>query len=246
MAVGPLVNHDHPRATVATAASGRAPARVTGVLTTIFNCFALNAALVLACLPVVTIPVALRAAVVTLDRWRADGEDRVVVEFMLTLRASRLRSTTASVGIPIVAALLALGEIRFFASAHTAAKWPGVALSADGLLLSLASAGYAVVLAARCSGLPPTTIWWASASLTVRNLIGASPLLVAEIAVVAVVLLRDPALVVVCVPLGLVALIRHTAGRPVETAIGLDRDRERDPSDAGAVNSKSDRGATVG
>ena len=246
MARTPSANHDPVRSAPATTAGGRVPLRVTGVLTTVFNCFALNAALVIACLPVVTIPVALRAAVVTLDRWRADGEDRVVREFILTLRASRVRSMTAAIGVPIMGALLGLGEIRFFLSAHTAARWPCVALSADGLMLSLASVGYALVLDARRSDLAPSTIWWASVSLTVRNLIGASPLLVTEIAVFALILLRDASLVVVCVPLGLVALIRHTAGRPVDAAIGLDRDRVDDPSRAGPSTSASDRGAIVG
>jgi len=60
--------------------------RIVAALRAVFNFLVLNVVLVMACLPVVTVPLACQAATISLERWRAAGEDRVVREFIAALR----------------------------------------------------------------------------------------------------------------------------------------------------------------
>jgi hypothetical protein len=188
------------------------------VLTAIFNCLALNLALLVACLPIVTVPAAFRAGIVALDRWRNDGEDRVVREFVAALRSRPLLHTTLSAGIPFATAAVALEEVHFFSRGGTAVNWLCLGLGVDALLLSLASLGYVLVLGARRPDLAATDLWYLSVTLAVRNLLWASPLLVAEFAAVALLLLADPALALIGLPLALLSLIRLTADPGIRRA----------------------------
>jgi hypothetical protein len=181
------------------------------VLSAIFNCLALNLALVVACLPIVTVPAAFQAGIFALDRWRNDGEDRVVREFIAALRSRPFLQMTQSAGVPFATAAVALEEVHFFSRGGSAVNWLCLGLGADALLLSLASLGYVLVLGARRADLAPTDLWYLSVSLAVRNLLRGSPLLVAEFVAVAVLLLADPALTLIGLPLALLALIRLTA-----------------------------------
>jgi hypothetical protein len=70
-------------------------------LATLFNFLALNLALLIASLPIVTLPAAVSAATVALDRWRGEGEDRVIREFISALRSRPFLPTTAAAGVPL-------------------------------------------------------------------------------------------------------------------------------------------------
>ena len=52
-------------------------------LAALFNFLALNLALLIFSLPVITLPAAVSAATQALDQWRRDGEDQVVREFLI-------------------------------------------------------------------------------------------------------------------------------------------------------------------
>src|ERR1700761_7863568 len=89
--------------------------RIMAALAALFNVLALNLALLVCSLPVVTAPAAVSAATRALDRWRRDGEDQVVLEFLIGLRAEWARQTVL-VGVPLAAAVLGVIEVRHFAA----------------------------------------------------------------------------------------------------------------------------------
>src|ERR1700761_4506442 len=89
--------------------------RIMAALATLFNVLALNLVLLVASLPVVTLPAAVSAASVALDRWRRDGEARVVREFILAPGSPPPLRTTVTTGVPLAAAALGLAEIHHFA-----------------------------------------------------------------------------------------------------------------------------------
>jgi hypothetical protein len=208
-------------ATVPSAARLRAMA----VLRAIFNFVALNLALLVACLPIVTVPAAFQAAIVALERWRDEGEERVVREFVAVLRSRRLLHTTLSAGVPFATAAVALEEVHFFFRGGTVVNSFCLGLGLAALLLSLSSLGYVLVLGARRPDLAPTDLWYLSVSLALRNLLWPSPLLVTEFAAVALLLLRDPPLALTGLPLALLGLVRLTAD------LGIRRARRRGRGD---------------
>ena len=195
--------------------------RVMAVLTAIFNAMALNGVLVIACLPIITAPAALQSAMVAIDGWRSGGDDRVVRQFIFAMRSGRFWRTTLTVGVPLLAAALAVEEVHFFSRAATAGNAVGLGLGFAGLLLALASTGYVLVLGARQPDLPPTDLWFLAVALVARNLLVASPLLAGEFVGASLLLLRDPSLVVIAVPVGLLALVGSTASRGIERARDL-------------------------
>jgi hypothetical protein len=211
--------------------------RLIALLSVVFNCFALNGLVVLACLPIVTVPAALRAGLIALDRWREADDDRVARVFGDALVVTRWRAVTAAIGAPLAAALLAGLEVQYFAGARTPADAICLGLGAGALLICTASVGYAIVLSARHPQLPALAVWSAAASLAVRRAFGPSALLVAEIGLLGAVLARDPALTVVCVPLALLALVRATAGSAVDQAVAMSSDGPPPPE-----NGNSGRG----
>ena len=74
-------------------------------LATLFNVLALNLVLLIAVAAGHhAAPAAVNAASVALDRWRGEGEDRVVREFLLALRSRPPLRTTLLVGVPLAAA----------------------------------------------------------------------------------------------------------------------------------------------
>jgi hypothetical protein len=210
--------------------------RVMAVLNTIFNVMALNGVLVIACLPIITAPAALQSAMVALDGWRSDGDDRVVRQFIVALRACRFGRTTVTVGLPLVAAALAAEEVIYFSRAANAGNAVGFGLGVAGLLLALSSIGYLLMLGARQPDLPPTDAWFVAISLVARNLLVASPLLAGIGAVGLLVLTRDPPLAVVGIPVGLLALVRQAGLRGLERmpeliALDAETDSHTDPGD---------------
>src|ERR1700689_528456 len=89
--------------------------RIMAALAALFNFLALNLALLVFSLPVVTLPAAVSAATLALDRWRSDGEDQVVRDSPIVFRA-RVGRQTLPRGVPLAAAVLGVIEVRHFAA----------------------------------------------------------------------------------------------------------------------------------
>jgi hypothetical protein len=199
--------------------------RIMAALGTLFNILALNLVLVIASVPVITLPAAVGAASVALDQWRRDGEDRVVRSFVIALRSRPPLRTTAATGVPLAAAALGLVEIRHFAREATLPGRVGLGLGFGALLVTLAAFGYVLQLAADDPGLPPVELWSLSARLAIRNLLVAGPLSVAAIAAAAVLTVTDPGLLLLGAPVFVVYALKLTArpglrraARPPEAA----------------------------
>jgi hypothetical protein len=200
--------------------SGIFGTRVMAGLTTLFNAAALNLAMIVAALPVVTAPVAVSAAAAALDRWRNDGEDRVIREFVSSFRDLWSVRTTLGAGVPMAAAVLGLAEIRHFAPEATPAGRAALCLGALALFITLAALGYVFELVTDDPGLPAVDLWSVSARLAVRNLLVAGPLSAVPIAGVAILAGRDPAVLLLGLPLFLLHALRLTA-RPGLRRAGL-------------------------
>jgi hypothetical protein len=185
--------------------------RLAAALTTFFNFLALNLALLIASLPIVTLPVAVNAAMVALDRWRAEGEDSVIREFISALRSRPPMRTTATAGIPLAAVAVGVAEIHHFARGAGLPDRVGLGFVAAALLITLTALGYVFLLQARDPAAAAADLWSLSARLAIRNLLVTGPLFLAEIAVVTAVTLIDPALLLLGLPLLLLQLMRLTA-----------------------------------
>jgi hypothetical protein len=191
--------------------SGIFGTRIMAGLTTLFNVLALNLAMIVAALPLITAPVAVSAASAALDQWRRDGEDRVVRQFIIEFRARWSVRTTLGAGIPMAAAVLGVAEIRHFAHDASLASRGGLVLGGCALLITLAALGYVFQLAADDRGLSPVDLWSVSARLAVRNLLVAGPLAAAPVAGVAILAARDPAVLLLGLPLFLLHALKLIA-----------------------------------
>jgi hypothetical protein len=185
--------------------------RLMAGLTTLFNVLALNLALLVASLPLITAPTAIAAASATLDRWRLEGRDRVISQFAAEFRDRWSLRATLGTGVPMAAAVLGLAEVRHFAREATPAGRIGLALGAGALLVTLAALGYLLQLAADEPGLSPVDLWSASARLAVRNLPVAGPLSAVPVAGLAILAGRDPALLLLGLPVFLLHALKMTA-----------------------------------
>jgi hypothetical protein len=186
--------------------------RIVAGLTTLFNVLALNLAMMVASLPLITAPVAVSAASATLDRWRREGEDRVVRQFVIELRARWSVRTMLGAGVPLGATVLGLAEVRHFAPEATLAGRAGLSLGAGALLITLAGLGYLLQLTADDPGLPPVGLWSLSARLAAKNLLVAGPLSAAPIAGLALLAGRDPAVLLLGLPVFLLQALKLVAG----------------------------------
>jgi hypothetical protein len=188
--------------------------RIMAGLTTLFNILALNLALLIASLPIITLPAATAAATAALERWRHDGEDRVVREFVTQLRLL-IRPTAVPVGVPFGAIALGLAEVDYFAHDRTPAAHLALGLGLGALLLTLSAVGYVLVFAQRpeVATRPAGQLWSLCASLAVRNILTTGPLFIAEIAAAVALVVTVPALALGGVPLLLLQLMRLTAQR---------------------------------
>jgi hypothetical protein len=184
---------------------------VVGALIACFDFLALNIVLLVACLPVVTVPVALQAATVALERWRVSGEDRVVREFLRALRSLPALRTTVKVGTPLAVAAVAAEEVHFFSRGGSPGDWVSLGFGAAALLVALASIGYVLLLGARQPLMAPSDVWNLSVCLTMRNLLTTGPLFVGEFVTAAFLLLLDPALALIGLPILLLQCLRLTA-----------------------------------
>src|ERR1700728_2055930 len=122
--------------------------RIMAALAALFNFLALNLALLVFSLPVITLPAAVSAATLALDRWRSDGEDQVVREFLIGFRAQWARQTVL-VGVPLAAAVLGVIEVRHFAAGAGAANRLALGFGTAALLVTVSALGYVFLLVAR-------------------------------------------------------------------------------------------------
>ncbi|MGH3167676.1 MAG: hypothetical protein ACRDN0_17530 [Trebonia sp.] len=194
--------------------SGIFGSQIMTALGTLFNALALNLVLVVVSLPVVTLPAAVSAATTALERWRGEGEDRVVREFVIALRTQPWRRTTLLTGVPLAAVAVGVAEVLYFSHypySVALAGWVAMGLGAGALLLTLMSLGYVFLLSARGCDLAAAEFWSLCVRLGVRNLFRTGPLFLAEIAAATALIVIDPALVLLGVPLALLQLMRLTA-----------------------------------
>lgn len=191
--------------------SGIFGAKVMAGLGTLFNAVALNLVMIVMSLPLITAPVAVSSASATLDRWRRDGEDRVIRQFIIEFRDRWSLRATLAAGVPMAAAALGLTEIRHFASQASVTGRTGLCLGAGALLVTLAALGYVFQLTVDRPGLPPVDLWSASARLAVRNLLVAGPLSAIPVAGVAILAARDPGVLLLGLPLFLLHALKLIA-----------------------------------
>jgi hypothetical protein len=196
--------------------SGLFGTRVFAWLTTLFNALALNLAMIVASLPLITAPAAISAASAVLDQWR-EGQDQVVRQFIAEFRARWSARVTLGAGVPLAAVVLGAAEVRYFAREATLAGRIGLGLGAAALLITLAALGYVFQLSAGQPGLSPVDLWSRSARLAVRNLLIAGPLSAAPIAGLVVLTVSDPFVLLLGLPIFLLQalkLIARTSTRP--------------------------------
>ncbi len=193
--------------------SGILGTRVFGWLTTLFNALALNLAMIVASLPLITAPAAISAASAVLDQWR-EGQDQVVRQFIAEFRARWSARVTLGAGVPMAAVVLGAAEVRYFAREATLAGRAGLGLGAAALVITLAALGYVFQLSAGQPGLSPVDLWSRSARLAVRNLLIAGPLSAAPVAGLVVLTVRDPFVLLLGLPIFLLHALKLIARIP--------------------------------
>jgi hypothetical protein len=198
-------------------------------LTALFNALALNLAMIVASLPLITAPTAISAASAALDRWARDGEDRVVRQFIGEFRARWSARVTLAVGGPLGAVVLGGTEVRHFAREATLTGRAGLCLACGALLVTVAALGYVFQLSADQPGMRPVDLWSLAARLGLRSLPVAGVLSAVPAVGLTLLAARDPAVLLLGLPLFLVHALKRLA-RP-----GLRR----------ATSTRSSRGADV-
>lgn len=180
-------------------------------LTALFNVLALNLAMLVASLPLITAPAAVSAASATLDRWARDGEDRVVRQFVIEFRDRWSVRTMLGVGVPLVAGVLGLAEVRHFARDAAVSGRVGLCVSGCALLVTVAALGYVFQLAADEPAVSPLDLWSRSARLAVRNLAVAGALSAPPVAGLTLLAARDPAVLLFGLPVFLLHALKLIA-----------------------------------
>jgi hypothetical protein len=189
--------------------------RMMAALTALFNVLTLNLMLLIASLPVITLPAAVRAASVALDRWRRDGEDRVAREFLLALRTGPRARTTVTLGVPLAAVALGMAEAQHFARAAGPSGRAALGLCLAALLITVTALGYLIQLTSDEAAGPassPADTWSQAVGLALRNLLVTGPLAAAEVAGAVTLTVIDPGLLLLGLPLALLHLTKLTAG----------------------------------
>ena len=218
--------------------------RIMAALAALFNFLALNLALLVFSLPVITAPAAVSAATRALERWRRDGEDQVVREFLIGFRAQWARQTVL-VGVPLAAAVLGVIEVRHFAAGAGAANRLALGFGTAALLVTVSALGYVFLLVARnvegpdgsaglagtagSAGLAGTAgaggstaaeFWTLCIGLAVRSLFVTGPLFLVVIGGAAALAWIDPPLLLLGLPLLALQLMRVTANFGLRRAGG--------------------------
>ena len=186
--------------------------RIMAALAAPFNVLALNLALLVCSLPVVTAPAAVSAATRALDRWRQDGDDQVVREFLIAFRARWARQTVL-VGVPLAAAVLGVLEVRHFAVGGGAGGRLALGFGTVALLVTISALGYVFVLTAQeqADG-TPAEFWTRCVRLGIRNALATGPLFAVVIGGAAALAWLDPPLLLLGLPVLALQLLRLAAG----------------------------------
>jgi hypothetical protein len=200
--------------------------RIMAALAALFNFLALNLALLLFSLPVITLPAAVSAATHALERWRRDGEDQVVREFIIGFRTQWARQTVL-LGVPLAAAVVGVIEVRHFAAGAGAANRLALGFGTVALLVTASALGYVFLLAARgraeLEGLDGSggvagpaadtaaEFWTLCVRLGISNVLVTGPLFLIVIGGAAVLAWLDPPLLLLGLPLLALQLMRVTA-----------------------------------
>jgi len=114
-------------------------------------------------------------------------------------------------GVPLAAVAVGVVELRHFARGASLPDRAFLGFVAAALLITLTALGYGLLLAARDPAMPAADLWSLSARLAIRNLLVTGPLFLAEIALVTVPAVIDPALLLLGLPVLLLQLMRLTA-----------------------------------
>jgi hypothetical protein len=162
-------------------------------------------------LPIITLPNAINAATVALERWRSEGDDAVVREFLAALRSSPPLRTTLLVGVPLTITGLGVEEVHYFLLGGGLVARVCFGLGLAGLLVALAALGYVFVLTTRSPSMRAVDLWSLCIHLAIRNLFVTGPLFLIEIVGTTVLVLVDPPLLLLAVPIVLLYLMKLTA-----------------------------------
>jgi hypothetical protein len=195
--------------------------RLMAALTTLFNALALNLAMILASLPLITAPTAVSAASAALDRWARDGEDRVVRQFIVEFRARLSARVMLGVGGPLGAVVLGGVEVRHFAREATLTGRAGLCLAGCALLITLAALGYVFQLSADEPGMRPVDLWSLAARLALRNLPVAGVLSAVPAAGLTLLAARDPAVLLLGLPVFLLHALKLVARPGLSRALRM-------------------------
>ena len=185
--------------------------RLMAALSALFNALALNLAMIVASLPLVTAPTAVSAASAALDRWARDGEDRVVRQFFAEFRARWSARVVLGVGGPLGALVLGGVEVRHFAREATLTGRAGLCLACCALFITLAGLGYVLQLSADEPGMRPVDLWSLATRLALRNLPAAGVLSAVPAAGLTLLAARDPAVLLLGLPLFLLHALKLLA-----------------------------------
>jgi hypothetical protein len=185
--------------------------RLMAALTVVFNALALNLAMLVASLPLITAPAAVSAASAALDRWARDGEDRVVRQFFAEFRARWSAPVMLGVGGPLTAIAVGGAEVRHFARDAALTGRAGLCLAGGALLITVAALGYVLQLSADQPGMRPVDLWSLAARLALRNLPVAGVLSAAPVLGLTLLAARDPAVALLGLPLFLLHALKLLA-----------------------------------
>jgi hypothetical protein len=185
--------------------------QLMAALTALFNALALNLVMIVASLPLITAPAAVSAASAALDRWARDGEDRVVRQFITEFRARLSAPVMLGVGGPLGAVVLGGAEVRHFAREATLTGRAGLCIACGALFITLAALGYVFQLSADEPGMRPVDLWSLATRLALRNLPVAGLLSAAPAAGLTLLAARDPAVLLLGLPLFLLHALKLLA-----------------------------------
>lgn len=188
--------------------------RLTAGLGALFNALALNLVLILASLPLVTMPVAMAAASAALGQWSRAGEDRVVRQFLIEFRRQWSARTMLGAGAPLLAAVLGMAEIRYFAARPTLAGVTSLCLGGGALIVTAGALGYVLRLLADEPGprLRLLDLWSLSARLAAKNLLTVAVPAAVPAAGMAILAARDPAVLLLGLPAFQLYALRRMTG----------------------------------
>lgn len=173
---------------------------IAASLGTVFNFLVLNLAVVVSSVLVVTLPLAVGAAVATFEAWHAKGEGRFLRVYGSVLLSRASARSAVVVGVPLVACAVGLEEVHYFLGRPALGDQVCLGLGSACLLVALTALPYAMVLSGRLRTLGAADVWTLSVRCGIRNLLRTGPLFLAEIAAAALLAHADPSLLLLGLP----------------------------------------------